>query len=288
MAYDEDDENDMNRDEPDDDYEDGDYDDDDDDDDDDSDDEEQAAAPTPPQNKRKVINVGKRKRSVIQVGEKKDSSIILDFRNKRTGVKATLVALYSKDSDAIIAKLVSGRDTRYIKINLQPVRKAVLSALSNQVGWSWGDVKRSARKLVRTVGNKKLLSKVGKIMNDPRFAKGMAMASTVFPPLGVTYGVVKASATLVDAASSGNASAIERIKKIKALAESGNLDALKTVRVMSTIHQAKKSGVDIGAWYSSIVAKNANPDRPNVINRTRGFYATGISAPKRVIDVKVF
>lgn len=268
MPYDDDDEDDMNRDEAPDDVEEPD--DDDSDDSDDSDDD------------------GDDDGSDTSAAEKKDSSIILDLRNKTTGVKATLLAKYSSESDAIIAKLVSRGQARYIKINLRPVRKAVLSALSNQIGWSWSDVKRSSKKLVRTVGNKKLLSKVGKIMNDPRFAKGMALASTIYPPLGISYGAVQASMKIVNAASQGNASAKDRIMKIKALAEAGDLNALKTVRAMGAIHEAKKGGVDIGAWYDSIVAKNANPDRPNVINKSRGFYATGISAPKRVLDVKVF
>lgn len=220
--------------------------------------------------------------------EKADSDIILDFRNKRTGTKATLIAKYSRESDAIIAKMVIGRQTRYIKIRLRPIRQIVLNSLSNQVGWSWRDVKRASAKVVRKVGNKKLLSKVNKIMNDPRFAKGMALAGTIYPPLGISYGAIQASMKIVNAASQGNESAKDRILKIKALAESGNLDALKTVRAMGAINQAKKTGVDIGAWYNSIIAKNANPDRPNFVNKSRGFYATGITAPKRVIDVKVF
>lgn len=217
-----------------------------------------------------------------------DSDIILDFKNKRTGLKASVVAKYSKESDAIVAKMIVGGQTRYLKINLRPIRSVVLNALSNQVGWSWRDVKRSATKLVRKVGSRKLLNQVTKVLNDPRFAKGMALASTVYPPLGITYGAVRASAKLVDAASSGSGGALERIQKIRTLAESGNIEALKTVRAMNSMYQAKKTGADIGAWYDSIVAQNANPDRPNLITKSRGFYSTGMNAPMKVLDVKVF
>lgn len=220
--------------------------------------------------------------------ETKDSNIVLDFRNKRTGMKASVVAKYSKESDAIIAKVVSGRNIRYLKINLRPIRKLVLNSLSNQVGWSWRDVKKASGRLVRKVGSKKLLMQITKVINDPRFAKGMMAASTVFPALGITYAAVKASSKLVEAASAGDGNAIDRIKRIKALAENGDLDALRTVRAMGAMHEAKKGGADIGAWYDSIVAKNANPDRPNVITQSRGVYSTGLNAPMKIIDVKVF
>lgn len=217
--------------------------------------------------------------------DEKDDAIIVDLKNKRTGVKAILKAKYSSESDSIIASLQVRGSTKYFKINLRPIRSIVLNALNNQVGWSWRDVKRASKKLVKKVGNRKLLTQVTKIMNDPRFAKGMAMASMVYPPMGITYAAVKASAKLVDAASSGNGNAIERIKKIKALAESGDLEALKTVRAMGSMNEAKKSGANIGHWADSLVARNANPQRPNVINKARGFYSTGMTAPMRVIEV---
>jgi hypothetical protein len=217
--------------------------------------------------------------------DEKDDAIIVDLKNKRTGAKAILVAKYSAESDSIIASLRMRGQARYFKINLQPIRSIVINALNNQVGWSWRDVKRASKKLVKKVGNRKLLSQVNKIMNDPRFAKGMALASVVYPPMGITYAAVKASAKLVEAASAGNGSAIDRIKKIKALAENGDLEALKTVKAMGAMNAAKKGGANIGHWADSLVARNANPQRPNVINKARGFYSTGMNAPMRVIDV---
>lgn len=217
---------------------------------------------------------------------------VLELINQQTGQGIIANYCYSAKSDCIVArtKLVRSDGVTvegpHVRVCLTPIRQAVFSKLNNTVGLSWGSIKRSAKRVASKVGKKKFLLQVKAIVEDPRFAKGIAAASTVYPPLGITYAGVRVAAKLVDSAAAKNPQAIQQIATIKQDALNGDVSAAKAMRALTALYEMKKSsGIQISGWaddlyqraiQSGVVSVDASPDRPNFLNKLRGFYKKGI------------
>lgn len=194
------------------------------------------------------------------------------LHNLKTGQDGRLC--YTCVNDDIIAILDMGQSNIIsFRIPLAPIRNAVMQKLNNTVGWSWSSIKKSAAKISSKVGNKKLLLRVKRIMDDPRFTKGAIAAGVIFPPFGITYGMTKSAVYLVDAASEGDPKALSNIAKIKQKALAGDLDSAKVVRAMATMYSAKKKGADISGWADNLKPRKIKPDNKSLLTR---FYNAGV------------
>lgn len=217
---------------------------------------------------------------------------VLELVDKKSGKAIRAQYCYSAATDSLIATtkvaLPDGTvaEGPHIRICLTPIRQAVFSKLNNTVGLSWGSIKRSAKKVANKVGKKKFLLQVKAIVEDPRFAKGIAAASAVYPPLGVTYAGVRVAAKLVDKAVARDPQAIQKLAELKEMALDGDLSAAKAMRAVTALYEMKKaSGVQISGWAddlyqkairSGFVSVDAPPERSNFLNKIRGFYKKGI------------
>ncbi len=128
---------------------------------------------------------------------------------------------------------------RHFSVNLAPLRANIIKTLSNRVGWGFSDITRVASKVVNKVASKKLYSQIQSAINDPRLAKGIAVASIAFPALGVTYASVRAASAIVNAATEGNKDAISKIKNVAELAAQGHPAAVKAKEVLKKVYEAK-------------------------------------------------
>jgi hypothetical protein len=221
-----------------------------------------------------------------------NKTYILQFLNKKTGQAVEAKYCYSAASDSIIATTkfmhTDGmvEEGPHIKICLTPIRQAVFSKLNNTVGLSWGSIKRSAKRVASKVGKKKFLLQVKAIVEDPRFAKAMTAAGSVYPPLGITYAGVRVAASLVDKAAAKDPEALQKLAELKAMALDGDMSAAKAMRAVTMLYEMKKSsGVQISGWAddlyqgairSGFVTVDAPPERSNFLNKVRGFYRKGI------------
>ena len=166
-----------------------------------------------------------------------------------------LKSLYDQESDSILARLVcpDTNTVRELKVNLRPIKEQVLEVLSNKVGWGWSDLKAVASKVVKKVGAKKLLKSVKSIVESPMFEKGMGIASTIFPPLGISYGAVKGAANLIDSVRKGDPDAQQKMIDIVALAKEGDPAAAKAVVALKAIYGATKTEQSAIGWAESVI-----------------------------------
>lgn len=116
----------------------------------------------------------------------------------------------------------------------------------------WSDVKKRANSIAKRVGSKKLLRMAKRVMNDPRFAKGLAMASMIYPPLGMTVAQIQNATKLVHAASARDPKAIAKIAAIAEAAKGGDTAAQKVAAGMIVLKKTIDAGNDpmaeVGAW----------------------------------------
>lgn len=192
---------------------------------------------------------------------------------------------YDKDADVIrgglsIVDLRTGKVTasRQLEVPIGKIRDMVIalhaakrpSAADELAGDAfamagfWSDVKKRANKVAKTVGNRKLLKIAQKVMNDPRFTQVTAIASTVYPPLGMTVASIKTANDLVLRASARDPAAIAKVAMIVDKAKGGDPAAGKVAAAFMALKQAHDHGADpiaeVGAWL-------ARKERPALIAR---------------------
>jgi len=165
--------------------------------------------------------------------------------------------------------------------DLRGIRRKVMEVYAektaNTVGsWSWDEMKVRAKRISKRVGAKKLLRTVQRIAADPRFQKGAAMASAIYPPFGITYGTVIASAKLLERVRSGDEMAQGKLLAIKQLAESGDPKAQRVSKAMYAMNQAAKQGADVSGWALNLPYRNnlaaGSLDKTNPGHKARFLY----------------
>lgn len=165
------------------------------------------------------------------------------------GQMYALKLVYDNETDCILGTLASkGGERRFIRVEMAPIRSAAKTMLSNRVGWSWSQIKQAAKSVAKKVSSKQVWGKVNDILNDPRFAKGMSMASSFVPGLGLTYGAVRAATDLVVKVRAGDPAAIAKANEVIMEAQAGNPTAQKAADMLARLYEASKSGVDISGW----------------------------------------
>jgi len=186
-----------------------------------------------------------------------------------------------------------------ISLDVSDIARQVRAALEkraasggNVAGWGWGDLKRSALRITRKLGVRKLSAKIKELASDPRFRQGASMALALYPPLGISYGMVRQAATLVEAASKKDPKALYRIATVAIAArdsmakatEGGEVtpqdkERILFARALTALHAAKKGGVDVQGWAWNLPYRGpieaTNFDR-SPGNLVRSSYARGI------------
>lgn len=227
--------------------------------------------------------IGRMDIAAMEIGEKP----IRDFRGRWNGMRVQLTFTYQQNGDQLCCYATAADGGGHpiwsgkLCLPLAGLRGQIHQALTRWhnrqhgsaaiKGFSWGDLVKSAHKIAEKVGAKKLISKTKEILSDPRFAKGMALASTIYPPLGISYAAVRSAAKLVDEARSGVEGATEKIATVKAIAEQAlakaqrgltlskrDLNAIKSTRAMSALYRAAKDGHDIQGWAFNLPYRNVS------------------------------
>jgi hypothetical protein len=140
------------------------------------------------------------------------------------GIKGILAIDYNPKSDSVKGKLVVPRRggkpyTLDVQVNLGEIRKQVASLLSNRTGWSLKGAKRALKKATNKAAIMKVLRTTDRIMNDPRFKAGIMAASTVYPPLGITYATIQAGSGIIKAAAAGDPQAQATLATVATMAQ---------------------------------------------------------------------
>lgn len=176
---------------------------------------------------------------------KKSISCLVDIQNTPGGLIGT-VTCYNSNGVPV--------RTFQVRCDVNKIRQAVMQHLSTNapVGWGWNPIKRAAKAITKKVGAKRILRTVKAVVNDPRFKKGMMLASTVYPPLGITYGQMQASAKMLEQVKAQDPDAIARFSGLMELAQGDNLKAAKIVTAMRAMIDAAGGNV---AKVSGIVDK---------------------------------
>lgn len=176
---------------------------------------------------------------------KKSISCVVDIRNGPGGLTG-VVTCYGDNGKPIRSFQVTA--------DLRQIRNQVMQYLSTNapVGWGWNPIKRAAKAITKKVGAKRILRTVKAVVNDPRFKKGMMLASTVYPPLGITYGQMQASAKLLEGVKARDPDAVARMTGLVTLANEDNLKAAKILTAMRAMIDAAGGNV---AKVSGIVDK---------------------------------
>jgi hypothetical protein len=191
---------------------------------------------------------------------------------EQNGQMLTAVRLCSPDKECKDFKLA---------LPLGRIQKRVLKYLANNTGWGWSDIKKSARSITSKVGAKRMAKLVNKIVTDPRFKSGMGFAGTIYPPLGISYGAVRASANIITAARQGDVKAQEAIITIADRAKAGDPKAAKIARAMMSINQVAKKGADVSGWAWNLPYRGnveaASFDKSNPFHAARKMYHEGLT-----------
>ena len=131
-----------------------------------------------------------------------------------------------------------------VTVPLAPAREAAKAYLKQMygdtAGWDWGKLSGAIKSLGKKLAVDKAVGMIKKITNDPLFAKGMALASTVVPALGVSYGAVRAASQVVDGMMAGSEEAQTKIKAVADAAAAGNAAAAKAQLVLRYVYRAKR------------------------------------------------
>lgn len=191
-----------------------------------------------------------------------------------------------KDNTAICVCTVSDMDGRLLKrfslsMPLGKIQRKVLSYLANKTGWGWSDVKKSAKRVVKKVTSKKFHQQVNAILNNPKVKSSLAIASTIYPPLGITYATVQQTSNLLMAARGGDPAAQATVVKLAEMAATGDPKAVKISKAMIAMNQMAKEGADVSGWAynlpfrTNIMAKAMDPSNP--FHVMRGMYNEGLT-----------
>ncbi len=139
-------------------------------------------------------------------------------------------------------------------VDIKAIHAAVMAQIQadGPVGWSLKDIKRKARSVTNRVTVNKIARTVAAIATDPRFQKGAAMASAIYPPLGIPAGVAVKTAKMYQEAQQGHPGARDRISRIVADARAGNPKAQDLAKALAVFQAASQAGHDIGGWADHI------------------------------------
>jgi hypothetical protein len=177
-------------------------------------------------------------------------------------------------------------------VDLASLRKRVQEAWSGkrlqgvsgetEIGsWSWDEMKHRAKRIAKRVGAKKLLRQVRSIANDPRFQRGAAMAAAIYPPFGIPYSTVAASAKLLEQVRGGDDVAQGKLLAIKQKAEAGDPKAQKVSKAIYAMNQAAKQGADVAGWAMNLPYRGnleaRSLDATNPGHKMRALYHMALS-----------
>jgi len=168
--------------------------------------------------------------------------------------------------DALCADLRAANGWHHtVCVPLAPLRRAVAQYLTQaqgpgpaatSSGWLHS-LARAVNPLAHKAALKALARHVEAIAEHPLFKKGMAAAGTLFPPLGVSYGAVRAGTELIAKVRAGDPEARGKLTAIAKLAAAGHPAALDTTALLRNLlgiqaHAAAEGGGVAGApWYST-------------------------------------
>ncbi len=178
------------------------------------------------------------------------------------GFKLDIETKHDSDADVILATvrfchLPSGECRFFnVRVPLDPIRRKVLAALRGSVGFSLKGIFKAAKNITKKIGVDKVFkaaNAIGKVLK-----KGMDVASSIYPPLGVSFGAVNAAAKVVNGIQNGVKGAKEKVQQIAALAESGDEAAAKAMATIATLYKAaKETGVDVSGWSVDLPKRSA-------------------------------
>jgi len=202
---------------------------------------------------------------------------------------AELILRYADDSDTLYA-VVMIRNKKdkvvyrgQIRVPLDDIRQDVKTFFKNQlsgddVGLSWKSIKKRVKSVTKLAAIKRVVRKVKQIVTDPRFVRSIEMASTIYPPLGVSYASIRKANNLLKRVASGDSRATIYYRNLMISAKAGNPKALKSRKVLRAVRLAQKDGFDVGGWLynrpfrSPLMALNFDKSPPNAL---RLFYSRG-------------
>jgi len=166
--------------------------------------------------------------------------------------------VYDEKNDAVCAILLPSKKP-IVCVPVGPIRARVTKAIAEyerknarprihgyELGGPWGFLKRQAKQVRRVtmkIASRKTLDMVRKIANDPRVAQGLGLASAVFPPLGVTYGTIRAGSALIDKVHAGdlNAQKLLVAVAVKAAKEGPGSKADAVRKTLLFLHKVRKN-----------------------------------------------
>ncbi len=161
------------------------------------------------------------------------------------GVKGLLAIDYNQATDTVHGKLSVPRRggkpyTLNVSVNLGEIRKQAASLLSNRTGWSLKGAKKALKKATSRAALEKVLRTTNNIMKDPRFKAGIAAASIVYPPLGITYATIQQGADIVNQAMKGDPTAAATLMTVNSMAQAqaGDSNAVQQLQLLMGQYQA--------------------------------------------------
>jgi hypothetical protein len=110
-------------------------------------------------------------------------------------------------------------------------------------------------KAVRKLATKRTLTQIARIVKDPRVTTSLEIASTIYPPLGISYGAVKKAAALTERIHKGDLKAQKQLMAIAVLAAKGDPAAEKARKAMLFLHRLKVAQkVNVAGWAEELGA----------------------------------
>jgi hypothetical protein len=185
---------------------------------------------------------------------------------RRSALPFTVRCYGDAKRDALCADLRAANGWRHtVCVPLAPIRRAVAQYLQaaqptpaepvpELSGWLHS-LARAVNPLAHKAALKSLARQVEAIAQHPLFKKGMAYAGTLFPPLGVSYGAVRAGTELIAKVRAGDPEARGKLTTIAKLAAEGHPAALDTTALLRNLLGIEPHGagaaVSGAPWYAT-------------------------------------
>jgi len=165
--------------------------------------------------------------------------------HKPSNTLETQLAIYNSDESNLLW-------FGMLRTDMAEIRREVMKALSNRVGWSFKSALRSALKMTKKVASTRVLRGVNSLLNDPR----LKMIASTVPGVGTALQAYGQASKLMAEASQGSQKALSILKMVKAKAEQG-VEKPKRAFQMMKMMRAYERGTDqqcpakvaIGAYF---------------------------------------
>ncbi len=218
----------------------------------------------------------------IDYPDPEDESSMFDVGVDEPDFTAACDLTYDRDSATLCADChVVGPNyvkTFRLTLPIARIRAEVFRSLGNRTGWGIKDIVKSAKKVAKKVGVKRLVAQVKSIVNNPAFQAGMKAAGSVFPPLGISVAAVSKAAAIVDGVKARDPAAIGKVKELAELAKGGDPAAAKALHALSAIYQAsEESGESVSGWAYDLWKRKVN----QFLGRTKMFGLLSVGPSKR-------